>query len=205
MKRGLKYLVRLLLVLSLTVVVSCSTSPRAESSLPQNNVLIEKVNTGKKILVVYYSKTGNTERVADDIAGSLGADIEKITDRTERSGCIAWFTSGSDGMNGKHTEIEPVKKDVSKYDIVILGSPVWGWNMTPAIRTYIEQNKSSFRDVAFFVTAGSTTIDEVLPYMETISGRKAVSSLGLVKSELNDSVRYSTKLNSFVKNFKRKQ
>lgn len=202
MKKRLQLLSVLLLLVSLTAGISCSTPAKTESSLPQRNVRIEKVDTGKKILVVYYSKTGNTERVAKDIAGSLSADIEKISDREERSGCIAWFTSGRDGMNGRSTEIDPVKMDPSKYDIVIIGSPVWGWNMTPAIRTYIEQNRSRFRDVAFFVTAGGTTIDRVLPYMETAIGKKPVRSLGLVKHELSQRGLYNAKVNTFVKSFK---
>ncbi len=40
----------------------------------------------KKILVAYYSKTGNTKRAAEDIAKSLGADLEEIKDKRNRKG-----------------------------------------------------------------------------------------------------------------------
>ena len=41
-----------------------------------------------KILIAYYSKTGNTERVAKDLASQLGADLEKVIDRKNRKGIL---------------------------------------------------------------------------------------------------------------------
>ena len=44
------------------------------------------MNTGNRILVAYYSLSGNTERVALDLAARLGADCEKITELENRHG-----------------------------------------------------------------------------------------------------------------------
>ena len=195
------FLITITLLLPLT---ECRSFKQAPEGYREKNISLEKVDTGKKILVVYFSKTGNTERVAKDIAAAMNADIEKIIDKKDRSGCLGWFAAGSDGISENSTEIEPVKSNASEYDIVIIGSPVWGWNMTPAVRKYIVENKSKIKEVAFFITAGGTTIDEVLPFMEILSEKKSVKSFGLVEDELNQPEIYAKKINDFVSFFRKK-
>lgn len=199
----MKSYIRIIRVLNTALFVmlfaACSSTPK--SAGPATS--FQKIETGKKILVVYYSRTGNTERVAHDIAGSFGADIEKVRDKKDRSGCIGWIVSGFEGMSKKNTYIEATSYDPAKYDMVIIGSPVWSWNITPAIRSYIEQNKQNFREVAFFITAGSTSAEKVVPYMEQLCGKKAVAYVGFVSKELEKRDIYSKKLAIFLELFKK--
>jgi len=188
------------IIISLVFLPACKTTP---SAVDTSVTPLEKVETGKKILVVYFSRTGNTERVAKDIAGALSADIEKIYDKDRRTGCLGLFSAGMDGMGEVSAEIEPVKNNAADYDIVIIGSPVWAWNMTPAIRAYIEQNKMKLKDVAFFITSGGSTIEEMQPFMEKLSGKKPVKSLGIFEEELNQPKVYRTKLKGFVEFFRK--
>ena len=199
MKNRYRILAPLILIIIVSLTFSCKTAVPTGETVP-----LKKIETGKKILVVYFSKTGNTERVARDISSSMNADIEKIIDKKERTGCIGWFASGSDGMNEELTDIEPVKKNPRDYDIVIIGSPVWGWNMTPAVRTYVEQNRENFKDVAFFITAGGTKAEEITPFFEKLSGKKALISLGLIEDELKTPDVYNRKLNEFIVFFMKK-
>lgn len=104
----------------------------------------------KKILVAYYSKTGNTERVAKEIAVRLGADIEKITDLKKRSGILGYIFGGRDAMKKRPTEIGELQKNPAEYDLIIMGSPVWSWNATPAITTYINKTRGRIKNAAFF-------------------------------------------------------
>jgi len=100
-----------------------------------------------KILVVFYSRTGNTRRVGEEIAKNLNADIDEIIDKKKRSGIIGWLGGGIDALFKKLTEIEN-KKRPEEYDIAIIGTPVWVGTISPAIRTYLSQNK--FNKTAFF-------------------------------------------------------
>ncbi|TAL32727.1 MAG: hypothetical protein EPN93_15590 [Spirochaetes bacterium] len=197
----MKRIFQIISIVSLLVFTAACSSANKTAERPAPNINLQKVETGKQILVVYYSKTGNTERVARDIAGSLGADIEKLLDKKERTGCLNYLIAGKDSMRENATEIEPENFDASKFDIVIMGSPVWSWNMTPAIRTYIENNKGKFKQVAFFVTSGNTDMKEVLPYLETISGKKAVASTGFNSKELKDDALYAQKITKFLESF----
>ena len=156
----------------------------------------------KKILVIYYSRSGNTKKVAEDIAKKLGADIEQLVDKKDRSGAIGYLIAGKDAMNENLTELEPVTHDPSRYDITIIGTPIWSWDMTPAVRTYILAHKSSFKDVAFFTTAGGTKPDKIVKKMETLSGKPSKAYTGFFESDLDEKSKthYADIVSSFVEN-----
>ena len=97
-----------------------------------------------KTLVVYFSQTKNTKNVAEKIAKQLSADLDEIVDKTGLG----------DKAVMKEVEIE-FKKDPSKYDLVVIGSPVWAFGIPPFTKKYLEKN--SFKKVAFFATFGLCT------------------------------------------------
>ncbi|OGS19814.1 MAG: hypothetical protein A3J83_01250 [Elusimicrobia bacterium RIFOXYA2_FULL_40_6] len=161
------------------------------------------METGKKILIVFYSRSGNTERLAKDVAATIGADTEKLIDKTKRSGVFGFILGGRDAMRNKETELEPIKTDASKYDLVILGTPVWGGRMTPAIRTYINKNRDKFKAIACIVTAGGNSAMAIVPSIEELSGKKVVASVGLGSSELKNETKYKGLINKFVEELKK--
>ena len=132
------------------------------------------------------------------MAVKLGADLEKIIDKKNRKGIFGWLGAGRDGMKKKLTEIGPLTKNPADYDLVILGSPVWGWAMVPAVRTYIEQKKANFKSVALFTTSDSTPIDKLIITFEEATGRKMITSVGFNTIELKDKTIYDKKLTVFV-------
>jgi flavodoxin len=156
-----------------------------------------------KILVAYYSKTGNTERTAADIAAGLGADLEEIIDKRKRTRISNGFLSGRDGMKKLETEIAEPVKDAAAYDLVIVGSPVWGWNIVPAVRTYLENNKSKIKSYSFFVTSGNTDSQKIAPYLQEIMGREPLAHAGFNTQELKNKNTYDQKISDFVTTIKK--
>ncbi len=63
--------------------------------------------TGKS-LVVFYSRTGTTKRVAESISNLLKCDVEEIVDRKNRKGPLGYLKSESDAMSKKLTVIKDV-------------------------------------------------------------------------------------------------
>ena len=167
-------------------------------------------SSAKKILVVFYTRTGNTERVGKDIARSLSADIERIVeveriaDKKDRKGLMNSLRAGREAMKERLTDIEPIVNDPAKYDMVLIGTPIWAWNMTPAVRRYISDNKASFKEVAFFTTSGSTKPDKIVAKMEVLSGLKARGSVGFFERdfEVESKVIYDKKLSDFLAGLK---
>ena len=107
-----------------------------------------------KSLVVFYSRTGNARFVAQTIAAEVGADIEEVIDLKKRSGIIGYLGGGSDARRGKETLLGPTQKSPADYDLVIVGTPIWGGRPTPAITTWLKKNNLSGKKVAVFFVQG---------------------------------------------------
>jgi len=107
-----------------------------------------------KSLVVFYSRTGNARFVAQTIAAQVGSDIEEVIDLKKRSGVLGYLRGGRDAMRGKETEIAPTQKSPADYDLIIVGTPIWGGRPTPAITTYLKKNNLSGKKVAVFFVQG---------------------------------------------------
>jgi flavodoxin len=127
-----------------------------------------------KSLVVYYSRTGKTRFVAQTIAAELGADLEEIVDLKKREGKLGWISGGRDAMQKKQTEIAPTTRATCDYELIVLGTPIWAWSPTPALRTFVARNILEGRRVAVFYTfdsdpkQASEKIFELLPNVEVI-------------------------------------
>jgi len=147
-----------------------------------------------KTLVVYYSRTGTTRKVAQLIASTMECDIEEVRDARNRRGPIGFLLGGKDAFRKKLTTIEAVERDPADYGLVIVGTPVWASTMTPAIRTYITRYRERFPDVAFFLTTGGSGIKSTFDDMRELCGREPRAVLGLkrrqvVKQDPTDAVR----------------
>jgi len=121
-------------------------------------------------LVVYYTRTGNTKKVAEMLQAKLEGDIEEIVDTKKRAGILGWLGAGKDGAKGIETTIREIKNDPGEYDLVVIGTPVWAGGMAAAIRTYITQNKDKFDRTALFCTCSGTAGGKTLPDMITLCG-----------------------------------
>ncbi|MDQ1279409.1 MAG: hypothetical protein QG670_671 [Thermoproteota archaeon] len=122
-----------------------------------------------KALVIYYTRTGNTKFVAEKIAQELGADIEEVIDKKNRSGPIGWLSAGKDAMSRSQTEIAETNKKPSEYDLIIVGTPNWASKPSPAIRTYLSKYDLTGKKVATFcITDGLESGEKVIEEMKMI-------------------------------------
>ena len=132
-----------------------------------------------KCLVVYYTRTGITRAVAEKVAAELGADLEEIVDMKKREGKLGWLSGGRDAMQNKQTEIASTIKAPCDYDLVVLGTPIWAWAPTPALRTYVARNALEGRRVAVFYTFGSDAKEASEKIREMLQGTVVVGELPL--------------------------
>ena len=154
-----------------------------------------------KPLVVFYSRTGTTKRIAGALANQLQCDSEELVDTKKRKGLIGFLRSGRDSTTKKLTILEPLVHDPKTYDLVALGTPVWGGLMSSPMRTYITVNKSKFSRVAFFCTQGGTENDRLFSDMEALCGQKPVSVLALREADVKRGD-YQDKLSAFADSLK---
>ena len=130
-----------------------------------------KQNLGRlkkmKTLVSFYSRHGHTEKVARMIAKFMKADLEIIRDKKSRDHLITWQQGAFDEDLEKPTKIKPTKYNPKDYDLVIIGTPIWN-GITPAIYTYLTNNKGKFKKTAFFITFAAAA-DNAAYFMGTLS------------------------------------
>ena len=121
------------------------------------------------ILVAYYSRTEVTKKLAEAIAAETGADIEEIVS----------------------------EHDVSDYDLVYLGVPVWAGKAANPMISYIKQNEGKFNDVKFFVTAGGSGFEGAIEQMEKYVGKAPLKTLTLVTKQVKHD-EFDEELASFI-------
>lgn len=125
-----------------------------------------------KRLVVYYSRTGNTEKVGEKLAKKIGADTERIIDKKNRkTPLIGFILAGYHALKEKETEISEINHDPSDYDLVVVGTPVWAGAITPAVRTYLNMFREKLPKVAFYCTSGGGDVDKVFRQLKECSGK----------------------------------
>lgn len=152
-----------------------------------------------KILTVFYSRTGTTKSVAELISNGLKSDKEEIIDMADRSGVMGWLKGGRDAKQKKLTKIKPIQKDPSKYDLIVIGTPIWAWDLVPAVRTYLTDNKSKIKKIAVFCTEGSSGHETAFKTVEEITGKKPIKTLFLTTKEVKSN-NHKTKIDDFIKN-----
>jgi flavodoxin len=154
-----------------------------------------------KALVVYYSRSGNTREVAQSIAQEMQCDIEEIHDTQNRSGLIGWLKSAYQANRGKLTTIEPLEKDPSDYDLVVVGTPIWAGFPAVPVKTYLIENKDKFKDVAFFATYGGSGFPKAIRTMSEASGKEPVQKLGIKTDEIKNKT-CDCKIDPFVRDLR---
>ncbi|MGZ3295282.1 MAG: flavodoxin family protein [Xanthobacteraceae bacterium] len=107
-----------------------------------------------RMLVVFYSRSGKTRRVAEALAEALKCDLEEITEPKPRTGFLGYLRSLLEARRKRPSIIAPNKHDVLSYDLVVIGTPVWAWSLSSPVRAYLMTTAGQLPDVAFFCTLG---------------------------------------------------
>lgn len=108
----------------------------------------------KKTLIVYYSFEGNTHFVSRILAKELNADILRIKpkDEIKTHGFFKYIWGGKQVIMRQTPKIMPIKKDLEKYDAILIGTPVWSFNYSPPIRSFFSENKIIGKKIGLFCT-----------------------------------------------------
>jgi len=109
-----------------------------------------------KTLIVYYSYTGKTALVAQELASKLGADLREIRDKERPSTLAAYFVGSYKALRNIGTEIQPMEVSCAGYDRVFVGSPVWAGRPAPPVNTFLKQADFTGKQVVAFVTMGGS-------------------------------------------------
>lgn len=106
-----------------------------------------------KILYAYYSFEGNCRALVQAMADGTAGDIAEIRPvaETPRGTVMKYVQGGRASLMQESPAIEPLNVDMSLYDLIIVGGPVWAFNMAPPVRTFLRGTDWSDRHAALFV------------------------------------------------------
>jgi len=143
-----------------------------------------------KDLVVFYSLTGKTRIVARAVAEELGATILEVEESRARTpGVLVYLTGGFAAVANRASDIKPIAVDVSQYDRVFVGSPVWASRPAPAINSFIDKTDFEGRAVIPFVTLGGNSPATALTNMTAkirTRGGDVTGSFAVTTNQVSD-------------------
>ena len=160
-------------LLLLTLVVgysSCSESIKQEPSLDQEQNDQEEQedpnwSVNGRYLVIYASRSGNTENVAHQIQSTLNCDILEVEPITPyESDYNSMLTRAEQELNnirnGNYPSIKTNVESFDEYDMIFVGYPIWHGHMATPMQTFLYEHADKLSDkrIALFATSGSSGI-----------------------------------------------
>lgn len=148
---------RFLLILLSVVGMATATDAQQRQDM-------SKGKSNSKILVAYFSATGTTARAAEKLANATGGELYAIAPaKSYTSADLDWNDKQSRSsveMNDPKSRpaIKSKKENITDYDVVFIGYPIW-WDLAPRIiNTFIESHDLQGKTVIPFATSGGSSL-----------------------------------------------
>lgn len=153
---------------------------------------------GKK-LIIYYSYTNNTKKIAKQIQKDTGADICEIETVIPYSGDYnAVVDQGKQEIDcGYKPEIKQISVNLADYDTIILGTPVWWYTYAPAVATFLSKYDLSGKKVIPFVTNGGWLGHTIKDIEKACKNSKVINSID-IKFNTDKMVLSEAKLKNWI-------
>ena len=122
-----------------------------------------------KRLIVYYSLSGNTEEAVNAIAEQLGCETLKIdtVKAMPKSFAARIIVGGGQVAMNKVPEIKPIECDLSAYDEIFIGTPIWNSKGVPAINAFLADDTICQKVTGLIITSGGGDIDKCVEALES--------------------------------------
>lgn len=106
----------------------------------------------KKVLILYYSYEKSTQKLAEYLSNELQVDIEKIMPIKEMKakGFSKYILGGSQVVRKSRPNLVALKSNLEKYDLILLGSPIWAGTLTPPVYSLLKSGSIKNKQVAYF-------------------------------------------------------
>ena len=107
----------------------------------------------KKVLIVYYSMTGNTDYIAQKLQKKTGADMFRLE-------TVKPYPKGDNEFpkkereSGKLPDLKKLPDNLGSYDIILVGTPVWWYSASNPVQSFLKQADFKGKKMAAFSTHG---------------------------------------------------
>ncbi len=183
--KGYKQIVSALAAMA--VLVACGAKKQPDKQ--------QEANVSPKYLVLYYSQTGTTKAVAEELQKALGADIDSILPENPYDGTYDQTIERGrqERENGITPMLVPLKTNPDDYDVIFLGYPVWFGTYALPVAGLLKEHDFAGKKVVPFCTFGSGGLEasaedlrKALPKAEIAGGYGVrTARLAAVPKEVN--------------------
>ena len=165
-----------IILLFATLFTLCTSGSCQSDKKQQENTKAEqktaKSENQMKTLVAYFSATGNTKAAAEKLANVTGGELfEIVPEQPYTAADLDWRDKQSRStLEMKDAKSRPAIKskvdDISKYDVIYVGFPIW-WYIAPTIiNTFLEQYDFSGKTIVPFFTSGGSEAGETVKHLQ---------------------------------------
>ncbi len=144
--------------------------------------VMAEAKSNKKVLVAYFSASGVTAKVADRLSKSIGADLFEIKPaQPYTSADLDWTNKKSRSsieMADRNSRPQIANKvaDMSKYDVIFVGFPIWWYREPSIIDTFMESYDFSGKQIVPFATSGGSGMGDSGSIMQKLAPKAKVDS-----------------------------
>ena len=146
-----------LIMLAAVCMVACSNGKKTNTEEPKT-----------RTLVLYYSQTGATQRVAEEIGKQLGADVvaEGVEHESQKDQHrLPFATSQKEKADGVLPTLKKLDLNMDEYDVVFLGFPVWFGTYATPIAALLKDQTFEGKKLVPFCTFGSGGLQECTEHL----------------------------------------
>lgn len=164
------------------------------STVPGSAAGITPTGAGKKMLIVYFSHSGNTRAVAEQIRAATGGELlelrpaapypETYDDVVEQA--------KKEVRSGYTPPLRTKMPDISTYDVIFVGSPNWWGTIAPPVRTFLTENDLAGKTVAPFITHEGSRLGRAVEDIRSLCPQAVVTPGLAVRGSAASSARAET-------------
>ena len=158
----------ILFLLTLTVIFKVNELSNVEYQKPQ-------ILSDKKILTVYYSTGGNTKTVAQNLHSIIDGDIKEIQLQEKYPNNIFKMSKLIRKQMKEDYLPEIVNIDISNYDVIFIGSPIWNFSISLPLKSFLKSNNFENKIlIPFFTYSGGANKDRVFNNIKNLTNAKDI-------------------------------
>jgi len=158
-----------------------------------------------KKLIVYFSYTGNTRKIANMIKNKLNCDILELKPVEPYSTDYQKVVDEEQNLEGSNhlREYQDINVNLNDYDTIILGTPVWWYRETPVIRTFLKENDLSNKTIIPYATNAGWLGKTFIEIKKLCQNSKVESEMNIVfESYSNELITSKSDIDKWINDIK---
>lgn len=152
----------------------------------------------KKVLVVFYSESGHTRQIADELAAPLGTSVERILAPDLPGGTWGFLLRVWQSLCGASARIAEPAQNPADYDLVLVGSPVRAGRIASPVRAYLRNSIGKRKEGAAFVSCSRGETNRALSEMNKLIAGRSIEHLSVCDDDRANG-RDAGKIRDFVR------